>query len=99
MRKKKIYTFDEGYEIIEKLLGYTKDEVEAFLLNSGLMWFSKKTKECYPYTRYCRSLDEDDVVKKHKYFYIKIDGKQCEYGFTYVGIKYVVNNISKKHFL
>ena len=25
MRKKKIYTFDEGYEIIEKLLGYTKD--------------------------------------------------------------------------
>lgn len=31
MKKKKVYTFDEGYEIIEKLLGYTKDEVEALL--------------------------------------------------------------------
>lgn len=97
--KKKVYTFEEGYDILEKLLGYTKDEVETFLINSRLMWFSKKYKECYPYGKFCRSLDEDDKIKKHKYFYIKTDGKECEYGFTYVGIRYICDNIEKQHFL
>ena len=98
-KRKKIYTFKEGYDILEKLLGYNKDELETFLLNAGLIWYSKKYKECYPYSKYCKSLDEDNKDKKHKYFYIETNGRECDYGFTYSGIKYICKNIGKKHFL